>query len=478
LERDGSEYFGPYANVVMMYTLTDLIKALYPIRNCNFNLSEANIEAGKFKACMEFQIGNCKAPCIGKQDEADYNLTISQIRHILKGNLSEVNKHLKTHMLAAAEELKFEQAAAFKKKLELLESYQSKSTIVNPMIKDVDVFSISTDDKFAFISYLKVANGIIIQTRTFEIRKRMDESPEELLQFAIAEVRDKYQSLTKEIIVPFDINLKTDEWIFQVPKVGDKKKLLDLATKNAMYYKKEKLVQYEQLDPSLKTDRILKQMQTDLRLKDLPKHIECFDNSNIQGTNAVSACVVFKDARPSKKDYRHFNVKTVDGPNDFDTMREVVYRRYKRVLDENEALPDLIVIDGGKGQLSSAVDSLKSLGIYGKVPILGIAKRLEELFFPEDELPLYIDKKSETLRIIQQIRDEAHRFGITHHRNRRSKEAVKSELTNIDGVGEATMQKVLTVLKSVKKVKESGLEELTEIVGKQKAELIFRYFHP
>jgi len=478
LERDGSEYFGPYANVVMMYTLTDLIKALYPIRNCNFNLSEANIEAGKFKACMEFQIGNCKAPCIGKQDEADYNLTISQIRHILKGNLSEVNKHLKTHMLAAAEELKFEQAAAFKKKLELLESYQSKSTIVNPMIKDVDVFSISTDDKFAFVSYLKVANGIIIQTRTFEIRKRMDESPEELLQFAIAEVRDKYQSLTKEIIVPFDINLKTDEWIFQVPKVGDKKKLLDLATKNAMYYKKEKLVQYEQLDPSLKTDRILKQMQTDLRLKDLPKHIECFDNSNIQGTNAVSACVVFKDARPSKKDYRHFNVKTVDGPNDFDTMREVVYRRYKRVLDENEALPDLIVIDGGKGQLSSAVDSLKSLGIYGKVPILGIAKRLEELFFPEDELPLYIDKKSETLRIIQQIRDEAHRFGITHHRNRRSKEAVKSELTNIDGVGEATMQKVLTVLKSVKKVKESGLEELTEIVGKQKAELIFRYFHP
>ncbi|MFN9581527.1 MAG: excinuclease ABC subunit UvrC, partial [Bacteroidota bacterium] len=353
--KDGSEYFGPYASVSMMHTLTDLIKVLYPIRNCNLHLSARNIEEKKFKACLEFQIGNCKAPCTGAQSEPDYNQSVQQIRNILKGHLSEVKQHLKTQMQHAAAELKFEQAADYKRKLDMLEKYQSKSTIVNASITDVDVFSITTDERFAFVNYLKVSNGIIIQTQTFELRKKLDETDAELLELAIAEVRDTYGSTSREIIVPFELQLQDDQLTFTVPKAGDKKKLLDLSMKNAMYYRKDKLQQYEQLDPSVKTDRILTQMQADLRLKTLPSHIECFDNSNIQGAYPVSACVVFKDTKPSKKEYRHFNVKTVEGPNDFDTMREVVGRRYSRVLSENGSLPDLIIIDGGKGQLSAAV---------------------------------------------------------------------------------------------------------------------------
>lgn len=476
--KDGSEYFGPYASVSMMHTLTDLIKVLYPIRNCNLHLSARNIEEKKFKACLEFQIGNCKAPCIGAQSEADYNQSVQQIRNILKGHLSEVKQHLKTQMQHAAAELKFEQAADYKRKLDMLEKYQSKSTIVNASITDVDVFSITTDDRFAFVNYLKVSNGIIIQTQTFELRKKLDETDAELLELAIAEVRDTYGSTSRELIVPFELPLQDDQLTFTVPRAGDKKKLLDLSMKNAMYYRKDKLQQYEQLDPSVKTDRILTQMQKDLRLKTLPRHIECFDNSNIQGAYPVSACVVFKDAKPSKKDYRHFNVKTVEGPNDFDTMREVVGRRYRRVLSENAPLPDLIIIDGGKGQLSAAVETLKQLGIYGRVPVLGIAKRLEELFFPEDELPLYIDKKSETLKVIQQIRDEAHRFGITHHRARRSKGALTSELTEINGVGEATLKKLLTTFGSVKKIKEASLASLADAVGAAKAETVYHHYHP
>lgn len=476
--KDGSEYFGPYASVSMMHTLTDLIKVLYPIRNCNLHLSARNIEEKKFKACLEFQIGNCKAPCTGAQSEADYNQSVQQIQNILKGHLSEVKQHLKTQMQHAAAELKFEQAADYKRKLDMLEKYQSKSTIVNASITDVDVFSITTDDRFAFVNYLKVSNGIIIQTQTFELRKKLDETDAELLELAIAEVRDTYGSTSRELIVPFELPLQDDQLTFTVPRAGDKKKLLDLSMKNAMYYRKDKLQQYEQLDPSVKTDRILTQMQKDLRLKTLPRHIECFDNSNIQGAYPVSACVVFKDAKPSKKDFRHFNVKTVEGPNDFDTMREVVGRRYSRVLSENAPLPDLIIIDGGKGQLSAAVETLKQLGIYGRVPVLGIAKRLEELFFPEDELPLYIDKKSETLKVIQQIRDEAHRFGITHHRARRSKGALTSELTQINGVGEATLKKLLTAFGSVKKIKEASLASLAEVVGAAKAETVYHHYHP
>lgn len=473
--KDGSDYFGPYASGPMMHTILDLIKSLYPIRNCNLVLSESNIQSGKFRACLEYQIGNCKAPCIAAQTEEEYLHDIKEIKSILKGNLSEAIQHLKQNMQEAAAELKFEEAASIKKKLDILETYRSKSTIVNQSIHDVDVFSLVSDDRYAFVNYLKVANGVIIQTQTFELKKKMDETNEELLEFAIGEVREQYKSTSKEIIIPFELDIADEQIVFTVPKAGDKKKLLDLSLKNAIYYKGEKLTQYEKLNPELKTERILAQMKADLRLTTLPKHIECFDNSNIQGTHPVSACVVFKDAKPSKKDYRHFNVQTVVGPDDFATMREVVYRRYKRVLEENEPLPDLIVIDGGKGQLSSAIESMQALGIYGKVPVIGIAKRLEELYYPDDELPLYIDKKSETLKIIQQIRDEAHRFGITHHRARRNKSTLKSELLEIKGVGKETLQVLLTHFKSVKKIKAASFEELAALVGEKKAGLVKDY---
>lgn len=476
--RDGSEYFGPYASGSMMHTILDLIRVLYPTRNCNLPLTQENINAGKFKACMEYQIGNCKAPCIAEQSEEDYNLSIRQIKSILRGNISEVVQHLKALMHEAAGALRFEEAARYKKKLETLEHYQSRSTIVTSIPNDVDVFSIVSDQKFAFVNYLKVSNGMVIQTHAFEMKKKMDEPDADLLEFAIGEVREQYKSTSREIIVPFELELEDEKITFTIPKSGDKKKLLDLSLKNAIYYKKEKLSQYEKLNPDLKVDRVLTQMMHDLRLKDLPRHIECFDNSNIQGAFPVSAMVVFKDAKPSKKDYRHFNVQTVVGPNDFATMKEVIYRRYKRVQEENQPLPNLIIVDGGKGQLSSAVESLQELGLYGKVPILGIAKRLEELYYPEDELPLYIDKKSETLKIIQQLRDEAHRFGITHHRNRRSKGTMRSELDDIKGVGEETIKILLKELKSVKKVREANVEILKQIAGNAKGQIVWNHFHP
>lgn len=475
--RDGSDYFGPYANKGMMWTILELIKALYPTRTCALNLTRENINAYKFKVCLEYQIGNCKAPCVGYQTEEDYAETIKEIKSILRGDISEVKNHLKILMQNAATDLRFEEAAIYKRKLDLLSNYQSKSTIVSYHIHDVDVFSIVVDEKFAFINFLKVANGMIIQTQTFEVKKKMDETAEELLEYAIAEVREQYKSTSREIIVPFKLDLEDEKITFTVPKLGDKKKLLDLSLKNAMFYKRDKLEQYDRLNPELRVDRLMAQMQKDLRLKTPPKHIECFDNSNIQGTNPVSACVVFKDGKPSKKDYRHFKVQTVVGPDDFATMREVVYRRYKRVLEENEPLPDLIVIDGGKGQLSSAIESLTALGLYGKVPIIGIAKRLEELYYPEDEFPLYLEKKSETLKIIQQIRDEAHRFGITHHRNLRSKNTFVSELDAIKGIGKETSKLLLSELKSVKKIREATLEQLAAIVGIAKAKLVWSHFN-
>lgn len=475
--RDGSDYFGPYANKAMMWTILELIKALYPTRTCSYNLTEENIKAYKFKVCLEYQIGNCKAPCVGYQTEAAYLESIKEIKSILKGNITEVKNHLRFLMNSAAEELKFEEAAAYKRKLELLDNYQSKSTIVSHQIHDVDVFSIVADEKFAFINFLKVANGMIIQTQTFEVKKKLEETVEELLEYAIAEVREQYKSTSREIIVPFKLDLEDDKITFTVPKLGDKKKLLDLSLKNAMFYKRDKLEQYDRLNPELRVDRLMAQMQKDLRLKTPPKHIECFDNSNIQGTNPVSACVVFKDGKPSKKDYRHFKVQTVVGPDDFATMREVVFRRYKRVLEENEPLPDLIVIDGGKGQLSSAIESLTELGLYGKVPVIGIAKRLEELYYPEDEFPLYLEKKSETLKVIQQIRDEAHRFGITHHRNLRSKNTFVSELDAIKGIGKETSKLLLSELKSVKKIREATFERLSSILGNAKAKLVWNHFN-
>lgn len=474
--KDGSEYFGPYANGKMMNTILELVRKLYPTRNCNLNLTPKNIAAGNFKVCLEYQIGNCKGPCQAFQSEEDYNQTIANIRHILKGNLGEVRRHLKSCIDEAVSRLAFEEAQDFKEKLSSLESYQSRSTVVNTKINQVDVFGIVSSANSAFVNYLRVVDGMIIHSQNLEIKKSIDESDQELLLNAIAQFKNENNWDNLEFIVPFELDFDTNIQI-TVPVSGDKKKLLDLSMKNAFYLKQERQLAAEKLDPALKVDRLLSVMQKDLRLNQLPRHIECFDNSNIQGTFPVSACVVFKNGKPSKADYRHFNVKTVEGPNDFATMYEVITRRYSRMLVENTALPDLIVVDGGKGQLSSAVDALKSLGIYGKVPIIGIAKRLEELYYPNDPLPLYLDKKSETLKVIQQMRDEAHRFGITHHRNRRSKGFAISALTDIDGVGDKTADALLKHFKSVKKIKEATIADLQTVVGSKLAEIIHQSFN-
>lgn len=475
--KDGSTYLGPYANGKMMHTILDLIKILYPIRTCNFALTESNIKAGKFKVCLEYQIGNCKGPCEGYQSLEEYDDNIKEIKEILKGNISPVLQHLKKEMNKAAEEMNFEAANEFKEKIDTLENYQSKSTVVSTIIDNVDVFAISSDDKIAFVNYLKVNKGTISQTQTVEIRKKLDESDEELLSLAISDFRNKFESTAREIIVPFELNIDMGEQIkIIVPKLGDKKNLLDLSMKNVLFFKKSKLEQYEKLNPDARTERVLSQLQKDLRLNQLPKHIECFDNSNFQGKYPVSAIVVFKDAKPSKKDYRHFNVKTVEGPNDFATMEEAVYRRYKRLTEEGETLPQLIVIDGGKGQLSSAMNSLKKLGIDKQVTVIGIAKRLEEIYYPGDSLPLYIDKKSESLKIIQHLRDEAHRFGITFHRKKRDKGTLKSELEDIEGIGKTTVEKLLTKFKSVKKIREASDEELSEVLNKAQLSALKSYF--
>lgn len=475
--KDGSTYFGPYANGKVMNTVLDLIKQLYTLRNCNLNLSSENIKAGKFKVCLEYHIGNCKAPCIGKENEDDYNKTISSIKEIVKGNVHSVARHLKELLQQHVEKLEFEKAQQIKEKLDLLEKYQSKSTVVNPSINNVDVFSIVTDEKYGYVNFFKIVNGSIIQSHTIELKKKLDESPEELLLLAIAELRERFSSDSKEIIVPFEIETEFPGIEFTVPQRGDKKHLLELSERNVEYYRREKIKQESLVDPERHTNRILEQMKKDLRLTEEPKHIECFDNSNFQGDYPVAAMTVFKNAKPSKKDYRHFNIKTVVGPDDFASMEEIIYRRYKRVLEENLEMPQLIVIDGGKGQLSSALESLEKLGLRGKVGIIGIAKKLEEIYFPGDSIPLYLDKRSETLKIIQQIRDEAHRFGITHHRSKRDKGTLKTELTDIKGVSYTTAQKLLSYFKSVKKVKEASLEELVKAVGNAKGELVHNYYN-
>ncbi|HEY1045629.1 MAG TPA: excinuclease ABC subunit UvrC [Bacteroidia bacterium] len=474
--KDGSEYFGPYASGKMMHTILELVKKLYPTRNCNLNLSPKNIAAGNYRVCLEYQIGNCKGPCQLFQTEEDYDKSIANIRHILKGNLGEVKRHLKEGIEEAVSKLAFEEAQLLKEKLLALENYQSKSTVVNTKIHNVDVFGIASNENSSFVNYLRVVNGMIIHSQNLELKKKIGESDSEMLQMAIAQFKNSNNWESSEFIVPFDLDIDTGIEI-TVPVSGDKKKLLELSMKNAFYLKQERQLAAEKLDPGLKTDRILAVMQKDLKLNHLPRHIECFDNSNIQGTNPVSACVVFKNAKASKSDYRHFNVKTVEGPNDFATMNEVITRRYTRMLNENQTLPDLIVVDGGKGQLSAAVDAMKTIGIYGKVPIIGIAKRLEELYYPNDPLPLYLDKKSETLKIIQQMRDEAHRFGITHHRNRRSKGFAITSLTEIEGVGDKTADLLLKHFKSVKKVKEAALDELKAVVGLKQAEAIHGFFN-
>jgi excinuclease ABC subunit C len=475
--RDGSKYLGPYASVSMMHNILGLIKETYPLRTCNLPLTRQNIEKGKFKVCLEYQLGNCKGPCQNYQTEDDYDNSIEEIKDILSGKIGVVLRNLRADMEKAVADLNYEYAHRLKRKFELLENYQSKSTVVNSSITDVDVFSIASEEKYAFVNYLKVMNGTIIQTQTIELKKRLDESDEELLTLAISEFRSRYDSHSKEIIVPFDIDLDDASSIkFTVPKLGEKRKLLDLSQKNVLFFKKEKIDQYEKLNPEVRTDRLLTQMMKDLRMNQLPRHIECFDNSNFQGKYPVSAIVVFKDAKPSKKDYRHFNVKTVEGPDDFATMEEAVHRRYKRMLDEGGELPQLIVIDGGKGQLSSAIKSLKLLGIDKKVTIIGIAKRLEELYYPGDQYPLYLDKKSETLKVIQQLRDEAHRFGITFHRKKRDKGTLATELELIDGIGKTTAEKLLKYFKSVKKIREATESELMEVVNTKQAKAILAYF--
>jgi len=476
--RDGSKYLGPYASVSMMHNILGLIKETYPLRTCSLPLTRQNIEKGKFKVCLEYQIGNCKGPCQDFQTEDDYAHNISEITDILNGKIGAVLRGLKSDMEAAVAEMNFEQAHRLKRKFELLENYQSKSTVVNSSITDIDVFSIASEEKYAFVNFLKIMNGTIIQTQTIELKKRLDESDEELLTLAISEFRSRYNSHSKEIIVPFDIDLdeKSSAIKFTVPKLGEKKKLLDLSQKNVMFFKKERIDQYEKLNPEIRTERLLTQMMKDLRMNQLPRHIECFDNSNFHGKYPVSAIVVFKDAKPSKKDYRHFNVKTVVGPDDFATMEEAVHRRYRRMLDEGTELPQLIIIDGGKGQLSSAMKSLKLLGIEKQMTVIGIAKRLEELYYPGDQYPLYLDKRSETLKVIQQLRDEAHRFGITFHRNKRDKGTLVTELDLIDGIGKTTSGKLLKYFKSVKKIREATEEELREVVNTKQAKAIIDYF--
>ncbi len=474
--KDGSDYFGPYASVRMMHAVLDLIHKLYPLRNCNLKLSEENIRSKKFKVCLEYHIGNCKGPCEGLQTEEDYTANIALIKNIVKGNISSAIKQMKVLMNTYSENQEYEKAQLLKEKIALLVNYQSKSTVVSPTIDNADVFSIVTDEKSGFVNYLRVINGAIIQGHTVELKKKLDETPEELLLLAIAELRSRFGSNSKEIIVPFAPELKFEGTEYTVPQRGDKRHLLELSEKNVNYYRKEKERQELLVDPDRHTKRILQQMMKDLHLKEEPRHIECFDNSNIQGAYPVAAMTVFKDGKPSKKDYRHFNIKTVEGPDDFASMEEVIYRRYKRVVEENLPLPQLIIVDGGKGQLSSAVNSLEKLGLMGKVGIVSIAKKLEELYYPGDPFPMYLDKKSESLKIIQQIRDEAHRFGITHHRKKREKGTIKTELTEIPGISDKTAQKLLKKFISVKHIREATTAELSPIVGPAKAKRILDFF--
>jgi excinuclease ABC subunit C len=474
--RDGSKYLGPYGSVGMMHTILSLIRDTYPLRTCTLPLTRQNIDAGKFKVCLEYQLGNCKGPCQNYQSEEDYNHNLEEIINILNGKTGSVVRTLKNEIEAAVANLDFELAHRLKTKFDVLENYQSKSTVVNSSITDVDVFSIASEEKYAFVNFLKVMNGTITQTQTIELKKKLDESDAELLSFAITEFRTRFNSTSKEIVVPFDLELDDPAIKFTVPKLGEKKKLLDLSQKNVIFFKTERIDQYEKLNPDVRIDRLLTQMMKDLRMNQLPRHIECFDNSNFQGKYPVSAIVVFKNARPSKKDYRFFNVKTVEGPNDFATMEEAVFRRYRRMLDEGTELPQLIIIDGGKGQLSSALKSLRLLGIEKQVTVIGIAKRLEELFYPGDQYPMYLDKKSETLKIIQQLRDEAHRFGITAHRKKRDKGTLVTELHIIPGIGKVTGDKLLKYFKSVKKIKEATQDELLEIVNLKQAKAIREYF--
>ncbi len=474
--KDGSEYFGPYTSFKTVNTILDLIKELYPLRTCNYDLTKANIDSHKYKVCLEFHIGNCKGGCEGLELLENYQKQVDAIREILKGNFRESLKNFKIKMQEFATTMQFEDAQKIKEKIEVLQNYQSRSTILNPKISNIDVFSIISDEVVAYVNFLQIAHGAIIRSYTLELKKKLDETNEELLELAVVELRERFNLHSREIILPFQLDFG-DKIKVTVPQLGDKKQILELSERNARYYRLDQLKQIQIVVPERHTNRIMAQMQKDLRLQVEPRHIECFDNSNIQGTNPVAACVVFKDGKPSKKDYRHFNIKTVEGPNDFASMEEVVYRRYKRMLDENQSLPNLIIIDGGKGQLSSALKSIDDLGLRGKIAIVGIAKRLEELFYPGDSAPLYLDKKSETLKTIQHLRNEAHRFGITFHRDKRSKAALNSTIETIPGIGEKTMLTLVKYFKSVKRLKLATEKEISEVIGVSKAKKIYDFYH-
>ncbi len=476
IRKDGSEYFGPYTSVRTVRALLSLIKELYPLRTCVYDLSEKNIQNKKYKVCLEYHIKNCKGACESLQTETDYLDDVKEIRNIIKGNFKNSLQKFNDLMMRFAENTEFEEAQKIKEKIDLLANYQSKSTVVNPSITNVDIFSILSDESFAYINFFKVNNGAIIQSHTVEIKKKLDEDDKHLLELAIIEIRQRFNSQSKEIYVPFKVNVG-DAIKVTVPKLGDKKRIVELSLRNAKYHRQERFKQIKIVDPDRHTNRIMAQMQKDLRLPKEPRNIECFDNSNIQGTHPVASCVVFKNGKPSKKDYRKFNIKTVVGPDDFGSMEEVVHRRYKRLLEEGQELPQLIIVDGGKGQLSSALKSLDVLGLRKKIAIIGIAKRLEEIFYPDDPIPLYLDKKSETLKIIQQLRNEAHRFAITFHRNKRSKSAIQTELEQIPGVGEQTVVNLLKHFKSAKRVANASNEALEQIIGNSRATKVYNYYH-
>lgn len=475
LVKDGSEYFGPYTSMKTVRTLLELIRSLYPLRNCSYQLSRKNISEGKYKVCLEYHLNNCLGPCEGLQTEAEYMESIAAVRNIIRGDFRGMLQEFRTKMKNHAENMEFEAAQQIKEKIDILENYHAKSTVVNPKIHNVDVFTILSDESYGYVNFLQIAFGRVIRSHTMEIRKKLEESDKELLRLAVIELRQRFESQSKEVYLPFSLNLGEHIKV-SIPKVGDKKHIVDLSLRNAKYFRMERFKQMRIVDPKRHENRILTQMKTDLRMEELPRHIECFDNSNLQGTNPVAACVVFKNAKPSKREYRKFNIKTVEGPDDYESMREVVSRRYKRLLKEEQELPQLIVIDGGKGQLNAAIESLTSLGIEKKIAVIGIAERLDEIFVPGDPIPLYIDKSSETLRIIQQLRNEAHRFGLSFHRQRRSKNALHSDLENIAGVGPKTIEKLLQHFKSLKRIKSANFEELVEVVGEARAKAITNYY--
>jgi excinuclease ABC subunit C len=474
--KDGSRYYGPYPSGKMMHALLDLIKRLYPLRTCALDLAQNHIEKRKYKVCLEYHIGNCKGPCEGKQSVQEYDQYIEDIHDILKGNIGSVIRKIKVLMHEEAAAYRFEEAQLLKEKCELLEHYKSKSTVVSPTVNEVDVLTLEEDGDSVFVNYLVIKSGAIIHGFTSEVKKKLNETTDEIIGFVLPEMRERFQSPSKEVLVDSVPDLKLEGIQFFVPQRGDKKELLELSKRNVKFYRLDKLKQQKIKDPEAHVNRILNQIQKDFRLTELPVQIECFDNSNFQGTNAVSACVVFKHAKPSPKDYRHFNIKTVEGPDDFASMEEAVYRRYKRQIEENQPLPQLIIIDGGKGQLSSALSALEKLNLRGKIPIVGIAKRLEEIFFPGDSMPLYLDKRSESLKVVQHLRNEAHRFGITHHRNKRSKNALVSEIEAIPGIGPKTYEELMTYFKSVKRIKAASLESLSSVIGQAKGKLVFDFF--